>query len=214
MRSVQKLGSGSMGVLLVAAGLGSASLAASAADAETTSQAAPPGFTMSRTGDAHDFDYFVGGWTVKQRKLKQRGVGSTDWDEFPAALCMTLYLDGQATVDELYMPTRKVAGLTVRGFDVHTHQWSIYWLSSNDASGTLDPVVGGFQGNHGEFYGTDEDDHRPIKVRFTWDKMDRDHARWAQAFSYDNRTWETNWVADFTRADTSATCRDGQPKRS
>ena len=127
---------------------------------------------------------------------------------------MTLYMNGQATVDELYMPTKKSAGITLRGFDLRTHQWSIYWLSSNNPNGVLEPVVGGFEGNHGEFYGVDEDDHRPVKARFIWEKLDHDHARWAQAFSYDNRTWETNWVADFTRADTPATCREGQPKRS
>jgi hypothetical protein len=68
-------------------------------------------------------------------------------------------------------------------------------------------------GKHGEFYGEDSDDGRPVKVRFIWDKMDRNHARWEQAFSYDNRTWETNWTADFVRADAAAVCNAGRPKR-
>ena len=42
---------------------------------------------------------------------------------------------------------------------------------------------------------------------------DHDHARWEQAFSYDDRTWETNWVADFERADASKTCENGRPRR-
>ena len=62
-------------------------------------------------------------------------------------------------------------------------------------------ILGGFDGKHGEFYGEDRDAGRPVKVRYTWDKLDKDHALWEQAFSYDNRTWETNWTADFTRAD-------------
>jgi hypothetical protein len=41
-------------------------------------------------------------------------------------------------------------------------------------------------GRPGEFYAVDRDD---------------DHARWEQAFSYDDRTWQTNWTADFERAD-------------
>jgi len=173
----------------------------------------PPGYSTSRTGDVHDFDYFVGGWVTKQRRLRVRGVGGSDWEEFPGTLCMMLYLGGMATVDELYMPTKNTAGLTLRTFDVKKRQWSIYWVSST--TGTLDPVpvVGGFAGNHGEFYAQDEDNHRPIKVRYVWDKIDRDHARWQQAFSYDNRTWETNWIADFTRLDASKTCEDGRPKR-
>lgn len=181
--------------------------------AATSDNAVPPGYSMSRTGDIHDFDYFVGGWTTHQRRLKARGVGSTDWEEFPATLCMSLYLNGLATVDEMYMPTLSRAGLTLRAFDVKSHQWSIYWVSS--ATGRLDPIptVGGFQGNHGEFYATDQEDGHPIKVRYTWNKLDHDHARWEQAYSYDNRTWETNWIGDFTRADTTQTCEGGHPRR-
>jgi hypothetical protein len=179
-----------------------------------TSKQLPPGYSISRTGGMHDFDYFVGGWSTRQRRLKVRGVASSEWEEFPGTLCMTLYLGGLATVDELYMPTRRSAGLTLRTFDAQKRQWSIYWVSSTN--GILDtlPVVGGFQGAHGEFYGEDEDNGRPVKVRFIWDKLDHDHARWQQAFSYDDRTWETNWVAEFTRADASTTCDQGRPKRS
>ena len=161
----------------------------------------------------HDFDYFAGAWTTHQRRLKARGVGSNEWEEFPATLCMTLYLEGMATVDELYMPTKGVAGLTLRTFDPEKRQWSIYWVSS--ATGRLDPVavVGGFEGNHGEFYAAEQDGGRPIKVRYTWDIRDHEHARWEQAFSYDDRTWETNWTADFERADPAKTCAGGRPRR-
>jgi hypothetical protein len=175
-------------------------------------QGDPPGYTSTRTGDAHDFDYFAGGWETNQRRLKARGVGSQEWEEFPARLCMALYLDGMATVDELYFPTKAWSGLTLRTFDKEKRQWSIYWVSSS--TGRLDPpVVGGFDGANGEFYGTDQDDGRPVKVRYTWNKVDDDHARWEQAFSYDNRTWETNWTADFTRADPAAVCEGGRPTR-
>jgi len=171
-----------------------------------------PGYTLNGTGDQHDFDYFAGAWTTQQRRLKARGVGSNDWEEFPATLCMSPYLDGIATVDELYMPTKARAGLTVRLFNLEKHQWSIYWASS--ATGKLEPsVVGGFSGNRGEFYGEDEDNGKPIRVRYRWTKVDHDHAIWEQAFSYDNRTWETNWTADFWRADPAKTCESGRPKR-
>jgi hypothetical protein len=198
------------GILL--AGVAATWVEADEPTAAAADKRVPPGYSTSRTGDVHDFDYFAGGWTTRQRRLKARGVGSADWEEFPATLCMTLYLGGIATVDELYMPTRRSSGLTLRTFDLQKRQWSIYWVSSS--SGKLDPnpVVGGFQGTHGEFYAQDEDDHRPVKVRFTWDKLDHDHARWQQAFSYDDRTWETNWTADFTRADASATCESGRPR--
>jgi len=201
-------------IWLAAAGCMFISVGSAAANTDTPNQMLPPGYSTSRTGDAHDFDYFVGGCTTKQRRLKARGAGSSDWEEFPATLCMSLYLGGIATVDEMYLPAKNSAGLTVRTFDVQKHQWSIYWVSS--ATGKLDPipVVGGFQGDRGEFYAQDEDKHRPVKVRYQWDKIDRNHARWTQAFSYDNQTWETNWIADFTRADAAAVCENGRPKRS
>jgi hypothetical protein len=125
---------------------------------------------------------------------------------------MSLYLGGLATVDEHNFPTKGWEGLTMRTFDLKKRHWSIKWVSS--ASGKLEvPVLGGFDGDHGEFYGEDVDNERPVKVRYTWNKLDRDHARWEQAFSYDDRTWETNWTADFTRANTATTCEGGRPKR-
>jgi hypothetical protein len=173
----------------------------------------PPGFDLARTGDVHDFDYFAGGWTVAQRKLLSRGVGSNQWEEFPGVLCMTPYLEGLATVDELSLPTKGSAGLTLRTFDVSSRQWSVHWVYSKTGKMDPVPVVGGFSGDRGEFYAVDTDEGRPIKVRYLWRKVDHDHARWEQAFSYDDRSWETNWSADFTRSNTAATCEGGRPRR-
>src|SRR5579864_6074654 len=89
-----------MSCVLCAAAAGTA---AAAPDGKTTGPV-PPGYTTTLTGSVHDFDYFAGGWTLKQRRLKARGVGSKEWDEFPGVECLALYLGGLATVDELYMP--------------------------------------------------------------------------------------------------------------
>src|SRR5262245_21025823 len=107
-----------------------------AAPVEKSESSSPPGYTRTRGGDAHDFDYFAGGWTTRQRRLKTRGVGGAEWEEFPATLCMSPYLGGMTTVDELYFPTKGWAGLTLRTFDLEKRQWSIYWVSS--ASGRLE----------------------------------------------------------------------------
>lgn len=164
------------------------------------------------TGDVHDFEYFAGGWRTVQRRLRTRGADASDWEEFPATLCMTPYLGGAATVDQIDFPTKGWSGLTLRTFDLKKRQWSIYWVNSR--TGILDtPVVGGFQGARGEFFGEDEDSGRPVTVRYTWTKLDPDHARWEQAFSYDGTSWETNWTADFMRADAAQVCVNGLPKR-
>src|SRR4051812_37881439 len=76
------------------------------APAAGATPAAAPAPMPVRTGDIHDFDFFEGGWTAHQRRLRVRGVGSNDWDEFPSSLCMKLFLDGMATVDEVSFPTK------------------------------------------------------------------------------------------------------------
>jgi hypothetical protein len=117
--------------------------------------------------DVHDFDFLAGEWNVVNRRLKQRGVGSTEWFEFPAFIRATIYLGGVANVDQIDFPTLGFSGLTVRTFNQETKRWSIYWINSK--SGILfPPVEGGFIGDRGEFYGTDDDDGRPVKVRFVW----------------------------------------------
>lgn len=189
-----------------------AALALAAATASAQA-AVPPGYSTTLTGELSDFDYFAGGWRTVQRRLKAVGAGSSEWVEFPAVLCMTPYLGHVVTVDELYMPTQGRAGLSLRTFDVQKRQWSIYWVSS--VTGKLDPIptVGGFRGSHGEFYAEDEVGGLLVKVRYLWDKLDADHARWQQAFSFDDKTWETNWTAEFTRGDAGELCERGQPRR-
>jgi hypothetical protein len=60
-------------------------------------------------------------------------------------------------------------------------------------------VVGGFDGERGEFVGEDLDEGRRVDVRFIWTRG-TERARWEQAFSLDGRAWETNWVMEFKRA--------------
>lgn len=166
----------------------------------------PPGFTTGRTGAPHDFDFLIGAWTTQQRRLKARAVGSSEWVEAPPNRhCAAARLDGGAIVEESRFPSKAPAGLFLYTFDSQRLQWSIHWVSAK--TGQMDPpVVGGFVGTRGEFYGSDEDNGRPIKVRIIWTTTDREHARWEQAFSYDNRTWETNWISDYTRADPAGIC--------
>ena len=169
-------------------------------------------YTTARTGDSHDYDFLAGAWTLQNRRLKSRWVGSKDWDDFPAEDCAAIYLGGVVNVDDIHFPTKGWAGITFRNFDLEKRQWSIYWISSR-AGRVTPPVVGGFSGDRGEFYGEDEDDGRPVKVRFLWIKQGPDHAHWEQAFSLDGKTWEVNWMNDLTRADPASTCDGVRPRK-
>lgn len=156
-------------------------------------------YALDVTGGLHDFDFVAGSWSVANRRLKDRGVGSTQWDEFPAQSRGQVLMGGVVNVDEVVFPTKGWAGVTFRTFDIARRQWSIYWVNSRDGK-VQSPVYGGFDGDVGLFYGDDEDNGRPVKVVFKWTRHGPDAARWEQAFSYDGgTTWETNWVNWFTR---------------
>jgi hypothetical protein len=172
-----------------------------------SSGAVPAGFSSDRIGDIHDFDYLLGAWTTQQKRLKARGIGKSEWIEAPANRhCAVSYLGGLDIVEDSWSPTGTPAGLFLYTFNPQKKQWAIRWV--NPKTGEPDPPsVGGFAGTRGEFYGEDTDNGRAIKVRITWTRLDHDHARWEQSFSYDNQTWETNWITDFTRADPAAVCR-------
>jgi hypothetical protein len=190
-------------------------LAANVAESQkaTTPEASgslPPGYSTGVTGGIHDFDFYVGAWTVHSRGLKARNVGSQDWKEFSSVICVTPYLSGGANVSEMYSPASGNSGLTLRTFDLQKQQWSVHYISNK--TGQLDAgMFGGFSGAQGKFFGEDVDNGQPIKARILWTEAD-DHVHWEQAFSYDNRTWETNWISEMTRANPSTTCQDGHPK--
>lgn len=61
-------------------------------------------------------------------------------------------------------------------------------------------MVGEFRDGRGEFYDQETFQGRSIYVRFIWSGMTSTSCRWEQAFSADGgRTWETNWIMEFTR---------------
>jgi hypothetical protein len=150
-------------------------------------------------GNPHDFDFLVGTWTVVNRRLRQRGVGSSDWDEFEAEYRGWSLLDGWVSVDEMRVASRGFSGCSLRTLDRAAQRWSIYWVDSTDGR-LFPPVHGGFDGARGEFHGEDVDDGRPVRVRYRWTLEGPDAARWEQAFSPDGVAWETNWVMQFRRA--------------
>ena len=62
--------------------------------------------------------------------------------------------------------------------------------------------LGRFEDGVGTFYADDRLAGKPIRVRFLWTLPKPGQPRWEQAFSPDGgKSWETNWVMDFTRAD-------------
>lgn len=162
-----------------------------------------------RPGGAHDFDFLIGTWHTRQRRLKRRLQGCDDWETFAATSTVQQLPGGVANFDTLVAEDWRPGwvGMTLRVYNPATGLWSIHWVTNEGggidaASGRFDPpVVGRFDGDEGLFEGDDELDGRPIRVRFRWTRHGPDAARWEQAFSADGgRSWEVNWVMDFERA--------------
>lgn len=153
----------------------------------------------------HDFDLFFGSWHSHQRRLKERLAGSKEWLEFEGTQVVRPLLGGQGNMTEnlFTMPDGSIhRGVTVRAFDTQSQRWSIWWLDGNDPT-TIDvPVVGTFENGVGTFYSDDSFNGKPIKVRFTWSNITPKSLQWEQAYSSDGgKTWETNWVAYFSKQD-------------
>ena len=145
-----------------------------------------------------DFDFIYGRWDVANRKLAQRHVGCRTWEAFEGVSRCSPRLGGVANVEEITFTDRDWMGMALRLYDPATELWSIWWVDSRD--GVLQPPVHGrFQDGRGLFEGEDDDEGRPVKVRFVW-TPDAERPRWEQAFSADGgESWETNWIMDFTR---------------
>jgi len=148
----------------------------------------------------NDFDFFVGTWTSRQRRLRRVLAGSDDWYEFPGRTRCWALLSGAGNVDEVTFPTQGFSGVTLRLFDPTTREWSLYWASSTTGL-SLPPVVGRFgPDGRGVFSCDDVYEGVPIRVNYVWSGITDDSCRWEQEFSADGgATWETNWVAEFTR---------------
>jgi hypothetical protein len=177
---------------------GALAVALAAAAVATAAAAAPP-----LTGHEHDWDWLVGRWTVKHRRLKGRLVGSREWEDFNGTSTLWLTLGGLGTVDDnlLELPGGTYRAMGVRAFDAKSGLWSIWWLDARNPGQVDPPVRGRFKDGVGTFTGPDVWDGKPIVVRYEWSKITANSAHWEQAFSPDGgATWETNWRMDFTRA--------------
>ena len=169
--------------------------AAAAAEAQANPQA----------DGRRDFDFCHGVWSIQNRRLLKPLSGADEWETFTATNTCWPILDGMGNQDEFRTPHRPGAvGMSLRFFNTKTKLWSIYWIDNR--MGTLEPpVVGKFVAGNGIFEGPDVFDGKPITVRYSWLNTLTPTPRWEQAFSLDGgKTWQTNWVMDFTRVASKA----------
>lgn len=146
-----------------------------------------------------DFDFEYGTWSVRHRRLIDRLAGCGEWEEFDGTTICAPIIGGVGNFEQVWMPSIDTIGMALRLFDASTGLWSIYW-SSNRTGRLEPPVVGCFVDSVGTFEADDDFNGKPIRVRFIWENISGDRARWTQAFRPEGGVeWEDNWTMDFTR---------------
>jgi hypothetical protein len=172
-------------------------------------EAPPAGAPAPRDG-RHDFDFEIGTWKTRLRRLPAPLAGSKQWVEYEGTTVVRKVWDGRANLAELTAdgPAGHFEGLSLRLYNPQSHQWSLNFASS--AGGVLNtPTIGEFRDGRGEFYDQETYEGRAILVRFLVVPVDADHCRFEQAFSADGgKTWEVNWIANDTRVRADDTSRD------
>ncbi|MFL6548214.1 MAG: hypothetical protein ACJ8OJ_05930 [Povalibacter sp.] len=150
----------------------------------------------SVTSSEHDFDFLVGDWKLRNRKLKSRLTHSDEWTAFESRVEMHQILGGMGNIDKYteLVSGKPYEGVALRLFNANTKLWSIYWADSN--TGALDPpVVGSFVNKVGHFFARDTYKGQNIIVVFRWDARNPQRPIWSQAFSTDEgKTWEWNSI--------------------
>jgi hypothetical protein len=152
----------------------------------------------------HDFDFEVGTWKARVRKLLHPLTGSHEWDDFNGIVVtrslpmLEGWNESEMKVDSPTTHTH-IEILAVRLYNPASQQWSIY--GSSIKTGIFDPPqVGQFNNKRGEFYAQDTIQGRAVYIRYVWQDLSPVSTHFEQAFSADGgKTWETNWIYDGTR---------------
>lgn len=167
----------------------------------SASSAAMASSSPGPAGDGcHDFDFFHGRWHLHNRRLKTWLANSDEWIEFEGRLHCQSLLGGIGNIDEVVTDFGEgIHGLSLRLYDPAARRWSDYWATKR--GGVLGPpVIGAFTGGIGTFFGEDEFEGRPVRIRAIWSQSAANEVHWEQAFSTDRgKSWETNWTMRMTR---------------
>jgi hypothetical protein len=149
----------------------------------------------------HDFDFEIGVWKTRLKRLVHPLSGSTTWVELDGTTVVRKVWNGRANLAEL--ETDAASGhlevLSLRLYNPQSRQWSLN--TANVKSGTLSvPTIGEFKDGRGEFFDQESYNGRTILVRNVWSDITADSCRFEQSFSDDGgKTWEVNWIAVDTR---------------
>src|SRR6266702_6252191 len=133
----------------------------SAAPGASTSQQQPsrPSVVSAAAAPLHDgaydFDFLIGNWKARVRRLPDRLVGSTTWVEYNGISNHKKILDTNANFEEFEVDNPEkhlhIKAQTLRLYNPDSHQWSIYLLDLDRGALNLPPVVANLMGTAASF---------------------------------------------------------------
>jgi hypothetical protein len=155
----------------------------------------------TRRDGRRDFDFEIGTWRTRLKRLSKPLTGSGTWIEYEGTTVVRKVWNGSANLVELDVagPAGRIEALSLRLYNPEARQWSLNFSSIK--GGTMSPpTIGEFRNGRGEFYSQETLDGRAILVRFVISGITADSCHFEQAFSDDGgKTWEVNWIATDTR---------------
>jgi hypothetical protein len=157
----------------------------------------------------HDFDWEIGAWDTRLKRLREPLSGKTDWIEYAGTSVGMPVMGKRANLVELDVRgaagAARIAGISLRLYAPASGEWTLHFANLSNGKMT-DPMTGTFStglgtgAGTGHFYGQDSVDGRKVRVRFLIIPVNADQWRFEQAYSADGgNTWETNWIAIDTR---------------
>jgi hypothetical protein len=150
----------------------------------------------------HDFDFAVGTWKTRVRRLLKPLSGSNDWVEGTGTVSTRKVWGGRAQLEELTMNADEfhLEGLALRLYNPKTHQWRLHWANAKKGMLSDVPAFGAFKDGRGEFYDEEVINGKNVLVREIFSDITSNSHHFEQAFSEDmGRTWEPNLIVDLTR---------------
>ena len=145
------------------------------------------------------FDFFVGKWKGRNRRLADYFSEKEEWIEFESFSRARMLWDGKGNMDEtvFHSPKGDLVGSTIRIFDSTTRLWALFFAAAGNFKIEA-PQIGRFQNGVGEFYGNEVFGGRHVFVRFKWTLTNTDSPVWEQAFSLDaGKSWKPNYIVEF-----------------
>lgn len=118
-------------------------------------------------GAPKDFDFIIGDWKARHRRLNRRFSGCTEWTKFEGLPSTRKALGGFGNLEGniLFFQDDPFRAVAMRSYCTESRTW---WLDGRNPRVIDTPVRGKFEEGIGIFFADDLLNGEPIKVRFTW----------------------------------------------